>query len=154
MHFTKVGQSRQCCGAFSQQHDSYSLYKKDGGNLLPIIMQERPPVLASSNEEKAHNPISSVASLRGSFQTQSIEMGFQTGQHRVLESLPKAACLAHPTCLCIQGESSGGQVHYQAPKPQGSGSQCSGLPMGSSNLIVNPGPPHSSCTGGGSTAPD
>ena len=56
-------------------------------------------------------------------------MGLQASQHRVSQSLPKTASVAHPRCLCIQGELSGSQVHDLAPRPLGSGSQCSGLPM-------------------------
>ena len=56
-------------------------------------------------------------------------MGLQASQHRVSQSWPKTASLAHPRCLCIQRELSGSQVHDLAPRPLGSGSQYSGLPM-------------------------
>ena len=81
-------------------------------------------------------------------------MGLQTGKYRVSEVLPETASLAHPGCLCIQGESSGTQVHDLQSGLQDSSSQCSGLLLGSSDLDALHSPPHSSCTGGGSTAAD
>ena len=95
--------------------------------------------MVSSNLQTANNSPSSVASLRGehrgkfSQHTQFAEVGLQTGEHRVLESFPKTACLP----LDVFASRGSHQVARYMTWHQDSRavSLCSGLSMGSINLV-------------------
>ena len=116
--------------------------------------------MAPSHQEEPHSSPPSVdfhtGEHRGGYlqQTYAVEVGFQTSPIRVLEDLPEPAGLAHTRRLHIQQESSGSKVHDLGARPQGNGNQCPGLLFGSNNLVIPPGAPQSSCTGGGFTAAD
>ena len=123
-------------------------------------MQGKPSVVTSSHQEESHSSPLSVdfhtEEQRGGFpqQKQSAEVGFQTSPIRVLEDLPETASLAHTGYFCNQRESSDYQVHDLGAGLQGNDNQCPGLLLGSSNLVIPPGPSHSSSTRGGSKAAD
>ena len=116
--------------------------------------------MAASHQEEAHNSPPSVdlhpREHGGGFpqQTQTAEVGLQTSPERVSEGLPETASLAHAGCVRIQQESPNTQVHDLGGRLQGNGNQCPGLLLGSSNLVVPPGPSHSSSTGEGFRAAD
>ena len=79
-------------------------------------------------------------------------MGLQAYLIRVLEDLLQAASVAHTGCIRFQRDSSNPQVHDLGSRSPCSGNQHPGFLVGSHNLVAPPGPPHSSSTGGGSTA--
>ena len=156
----RVGKSRRRGPTPPGQHNSNRFHMEDGGNPLLIPMQGEPSVVARSHQQEYHNSPPSVVihnrKKRGrlSQQTQTAEVGLQADLIGVLEDLPQTSGLAHTGRLRIQGESSNSQVHDLGERPQGSGNQHPGLLLGSGNLVVPPGPPHSSSTGGGSRAAD
>ena len=120
---------------------------------------EGSPSLQGHQEEPHHSPPSvafHIGEHRGGFpqQTQTAEVEFQTSPVRVLEDLPETASLAHTGYFHNQRESSDYQVHDLGAGLQGNGNQCPGLLLGSSNLVIPPGPSHSSSTRGGSKAAD
>ena len=118
-------------------------------------MQRKPSFVVRSHQEEYHNSLPLVVihngQHRGRFsqQTHTVEVGLQNDLIRVLEDLLQTPGLDHTGCLCIQRESSDSQVHDLGTRLQGNGNQHPGLLLGSGNLVIPPGPPHSSRTGGG-----
>ena len=116
--------------------------------------------MVRSHQQEYHNSPASVVCFRSQHrsglpqQTQTAEVGLQADLIRVSEDLPQAASVAHTGCFRFQGDSSNNQVHDLESRPPHSGNQRPRLLLGSGDLVVPPGPSHSSSTGEGLTAAD
>ena len=111
--------------------------------------------MVRSHQEECHDSLPSVVILnrqhKSGFpqQIQNAEVGLQTDLIRVLKGLLQISSLDHTGYLHIQRESSDSQVHDLGTRLQGNGNQCPGLLLGSSNLVIPPGPSQSSSSRGG-----
>ena len=110
VRFVTVSKSQRCSATPHRQHNNHCLYKGNGRDPLPLLMQEKPSVVTSSHQEESHSSPLSVdfhtEEQRGGFpqQTQSAEVGFQTSPIIVLKDLLETASLAHTGCFSVQRE--------------------------------------------------
>ena len=158
IRIVRVGKSQRRGSTSSGQHDGHCLHKEDGGTHSLSLCQEShqlwreairrnitilPPQWLSTTENTEADILSRHRLQKWDFKLISAE--FWRIRHLFQ---------IWPTWDAFTSEGSHQVLRYMTlgRRPQGSCNQHPRLQLGSDNLVVSPGPPHSSSTGGGSRA--